>query len=189
MKASARLYVVIGSICLMGAGKGVVQGQTFESHVFSDPNLLAAIFAQPPPPPSTPQPRPFLEDNGSLTKRRGALYATRPIPQDWEQFDREFAPQPHASPRTLDVLENGMYKVNQTVYSIKLAERKVNSMLNFEYSLHELGGYDYRSRQNAIDNFFDHATVKTDFNWDAPIGVYVGIRFQIKCESIFQFWK
>ena len=86
-------------------------------------------------------------------------------------------------------MEKGMYEVDQTLYSFKLFERKVNSLFNLEWTMRQLSDYDARSRANGLDTFFDHAKVRTDFNWDAPIGLYVGVRFQVKCNSIFQFWK
>jgi hypothetical protein len=172
---------------------GVVSAQTsFEAAAFSDPNLIAAIFA-PPPSKQTSVPSPQdLNDRLGFPSSRKEFHARTvlpPIPEDWEAFDKQFAPHQHPGQPSLQLLENGFYEFNQTIYSIKLFERKVNSLLNFEYSLRELGAYDSRSKENAIDNVFDHAAMKTDFNWDAPIGLFVGVRFQLKCDSIFQFWK
>jgi hypothetical protein len=159
---------------------------------FPDPVLLATIFSPSPPKPTVTLDEPIGKELPSLNRLRNDISAPsyKPaIPEDWEAFDKQFAPdrvdgQPH-----FQFLENGMYKVNQTLYSMKLFERQVNSLLNFEYSLHEISGYDARTKANQFDNFFDHAKLKTDFDWDAPVGIYVGLRFQIKCYSIFQFWK
>lgn len=111
------------------------------------------------------------------------------IPRNWEEFDKHFAPDSRDVYTPVQWLEHGMYHVNQTLFAAELFERHVNGLLNLEYSLRELGNYDSRSEKNKLDGFFDHAKVKTDFDWDAPIGLYVGVRFQIKCDSIFQFWK
>jgi len=190
MSATSKFVVVIAS-CIVGFAT-VVRGQIVaESHAFADPNLLAAIFAPPPTRSANTYVPPQLDIRSEMptTKHEIRLpYRKPPIPENWEAFDKQFAPEMQ-NKRSLQILENGLYEVNQTLYSIKLFERNVNSMLNFEYKLRELGGYDSRSRLNAIDGFFDHTTVRTDFNWDAPIGLYIGVRLQIKCDSIFAFWK
>ena len=168
----------------------IVAQTVLESPAFSDPTLLAAIFVPEKPirsfeeavtPPSSELTS--LHHEFRLKPRR------LPIPEDWEEFDRRFSPEQHSGKPTLQLLENGMYQVNQVIYSVKLFERNVNSLLNVEWSLHEISGYDSRTKANELDNVFDHAKVKTEFDWDAPVGLYVGIRFQIKCDSIFQFWK
>jgi hypothetical protein len=186
----------------VGVGWGLVAGflvlldplaaQTvLESPAFSDPNLLAAIF-MPPLKPNRALDEPVtLPDSGFKATRQEFRRDLRrpPIPKDWESFDNQYAPASYPSQPTLRLMEKGMYEVNQTLYGLKLFERKVNSLLSLEWTMRELGGYDPRSKANAPDDFFDHARVKTEFNWDAPIGLYVGVRFQIKCDSIFQFWK
>lgn len=190
---AGRMSVVVSVVAVVCLGVSAVRAQSsFDTPVFSDPNLLAAIFAPPPTKPSPLQVPVLTEErDGFLNSKKEfrSAYVKASIPTDWEAFDKQFAPEKHPGQPTLQLLENGFYEVNQTIYSVKLFERKVNSLLNFEYSLRELGGYDPRSKENALDTFFEHAAVKTDFNWDAPIGLYVGVKFQIKCNSIFQFWK
>lgn len=192
MRASLKIVVTALLVVWLTGVKAVLAQAYFDTPAFSDPNLLAAIFAPSLSKQTSLDTPTEPDDRLSLTRSRRHFQApTTPVrlPADWEAFDKQFAPQPHPGQPSLQLLENGFYEVNQTIYSIKLFERKVNSLLNFEYSLRELGAYDSRSKENAIDDYFSHATVKTDFNWDAPIGVYLGVKFQIKCDSIFQFWK
>jgi hypothetical protein len=168
----------------------IVAQTTLEAPVFSDPTLLAAIFV--PSKPARTFEEPVTQPNSEFTGLRQE-FQFKPrrvaIPKDWQAFEKQFAPEQHNGKPALQLIENGMYQVNQLIYSVKLFERNINSLLNFEWSLHELTGYDPRTKANALDSMFDHAKVKTDFEWDAPVGLYVGVRFQLKCDSIFQFWK
>src|ERR1043166_5999803 len=118
----------------VGVGGGLVIGllvflnqiaaQTvLESPAFSDPNLLAAIFVPAKSIPSfdevvTPPSSEFpsLHREFRLKPRR------LPIPDDWEEFDKRFSPEQHSGKPTLQLLENGMYQVNQIIYSVKLFE-------------------------------------------------------------------
>jgi len=192
MRAS-RKTVVVG--CGLAIGSAVflnplVAQTVLESPAFSDPNLMAAIFAPSKPVRTFDEPVTRLDSEYTGMRKEFRLKPRKfPIPKNWEAFDKRFAPEKHNGKPVLQLLENGMYEVNQVVYSVKLFERNVNTLLNFEWSMRELGGYDSRTKANAPDNFFDHAKVKTEFDWDAPVGLYVGVRFQIKCHSIFQFWK
>jgi len=192
MRASRHFCIVVGAACIaMFAHCGFAQ-TVLESQPFSDPSLLAAIFVPAPSRPENNFDRPASSDQLEVARVRREFHLPfhKPsIPKDWESFERQFAPETHKGQPTLQMVEDGMYTLNQTVYSIKLFERNVNSLLNFEWSLHELNGYDSRSRANDLDNFFDHAKLRTDFDWDAPVGIYIGVRFVIKCDSIFQFWK
>jgi hypothetical protein len=175
---------------LVGGGNGSLAQTAFESPALSDPSLLAAIFAPTSrKPAATDQPVVSEKSPFGRVQREFRQPARRRIPENWEAFEKQFAPEAHPDQPHLQLLENGLYTVNQTIYSIKLFERNINSLLNLEYSLNELRGYDARSKANELDNFFDHAKLKTEFDWDAPIGLYVGVKFQIKCDSIFQFWK
>jgi hypothetical protein len=154
--------------------------------------LLAAIFAPQKPVKTIERRQEIALERANLGRNgrdvRVNLY--RPsIPENWQAFEKEFAPTQYPDQPHLQILENGLYEVNQTLYSLKLFERQVNSLLSLEYSMRDLSGYDARSKKNELDNFFDHAKFKTEFDWDAPIGLYVGVKFQVKCYSIFQFWK
>jgi hypothetical protein len=192
MRAS-RNAVAVGCGLAIGCAaflNQLVAQPALESPAFSDPNLMAAIFAPSKPVRAFDEPVTRLDSDYTGLRKEFRLKPRRvAIPKDWEAFEKQFAPEQHNGRPVLQWIENGMYQVNQIVYSIKLVERNVNSLLNFEWSLHELSGYDPRTKANALDNFFDHARVKTDFDWDAPIGLYVGVRLQVKCDSIFQFWK
>jgi hypothetical protein len=194
MRASRKSYIEVGVVAVtcFVASLSLSAQTTLESPAFSDPHLFAAIFAPQKPAPSY-VPRREADLGRSSFGRDGRdirvnLYRP-PIPKDWQAFEERFAPEQYPDQPHLQLLENGMYEFNQTLYSLKLFERDVNSLLSFEYSMRELSGYDSRSRENKLDNFFDHAKVKTEFDWDAPIGLYVGVKLQIKCDSIFQFWK
>src|ERR1051326_3965547 len=161
-----------------------------ESPSFSNPNLLAAIFMPQKPVRMVDEPVVPSDPGFTRTRHEFRLDARKArIPADWEEFETMYGPASRPGQPTLRFMEKGMYEVNQTLYSLKLFERKINSLLSLEWTMSELGGYDSRSKANELDNFFDHARVKTEFDWDAPIGLYVGVRFQLQCDSIFQFWK
>ena len=193
MKARRQLFVVVVATLIAGLPSltRVVTGQiAFESPAFSDPNLLASIFTPVRTRPSADAQVRLVERESQFGRGHHEFHLPRQaIPTSWEEFDKQFAPEQPSNKPTLHLLENGMYQANQMIYSVKLFERNVNSLLNFEWNLHEISGYDSRSKANELDNLFDHAKVKTDLNWDAPVGLYVGVRFQIKCHSIFQFWR
>jgi len=192
MRASRKVVAVAGGLVLsiLWPSSPTNAQAVLESSSFADPNLLAAIFT-----PSkserraaevtAPAARDFVDVRHEFSLRPPKYR----IPENWEAFERQYAPKTDHSKPTLNLMEKGMYEVNQTLYSLKLFEKQVNSLLSFEYTMRELGGYDPRSKQNKIDDFFDHAKVKTEFDWDAPIGLYVGVKLQIQCDSIFQFWK
>ena len=193
MRASRQCVVVVFFLAVGFGGKTTeLSAQTvLESPAFSDSRLLAAIFASPPSRPTSSDEVPPVEGLEPVRLRKDfeLPYRKARVPDDWDAFEKQFGVVKHEGNTHLQILEDGMYKVNETIFSIKLFERRVNSLLNLEYSFHELTGYDSRSKDNEIDNFFDHAKLKTDFDWDAPVGLYVGLRLQIKCYSIFQFWK
>lgn len=194
MKANCKFVAVLGGLCL-GCGDLTMAGSpntSIESSSIADPNILAAIFT-PAPSQTTPTlARPVAPDPVGPADTTQVfqlpVYRTQ-IPRDWEDFDKKFSPEQHPGQPALQLLENGLYQVNQTIFSVKLFERKVNSMMNFEYTLSDIAGYDSRTKANRIDSFFSNASLKSDFNWEAPVGLYVGFRFEIRCNSIFQFWK
>src|ERR1051326_4597807 len=121
MRASQKVVSVV-SFCLGLAGEvGVVSAQTsFEAAAFSDPNLIAAIFA-PPPSKQTSVPSPQdLNDRLGFPSSRKEFHARTvlpPIPEDWEAFDKQFAPHQHPGQPSLQLLENGFYEFNQTIRS------------------------------------------------------------------------
>jgi hypothetical protein len=192
MRASRKFAVVLGGVILgvcLVAGRASAQA-VFDSPSLADPSLIAAIFNPPKRVKPAEEVFAFSPEDAETGRYEFRLKPRKPpLPRDWEAFDKQYAPTNETSGPTVRLLEKGLYEVNQTLYSLKLFERQVNSLLSLEYSMRELGGYDSRSKQNRLDDFFDHAKVKTEVDWDAPIGLYVGIKFQIPCDSIFQFWK
>ena len=194
MRARSQLVALFVFVLVVGfywQPEALLAQVVLESPAFSDPALLAVIFT-PPSNATNIRDVPRLENVSGPARLRGDFklsYPKAPIPENCDAFEERFGVEKQEGRPHLQLLENGMHKINETIFSIKLFERRVNSLLNLEYSLHELAGYDSRSKENELDNFFDHAKLKTDFDWDAPVGLYVGLRFQIKCYSIFQFWK
>src|SRR5947207_2819330 len=119
MKASRKLAVVVTSLVVGFAIRGVAQ-TLFETHAFSDANLIAGIFAPPPPKPGPDFRPPLGEGRAELPYARHEFHLPHekpPIPENWNAFEKQFAREEHKGQPSLQLLENGLYQVNQTLYS------------------------------------------------------------------------
>lgn len=194
MRANQKLAVIAGTIwvcctCLAHAGSADAM---LESPSPVTPAVMAAIFPAPPSRSAISPDRSYALDQsspGSATRGFERPVYKLQLPHDWEEFEDRFAREEHPGQPTLELLGNGIYHINEMLFSVKLFERNVNSMMNFAYTLHEIAGYDSSARANRSGGFLNNASVKSDFKWDVPVQLYVGLRFEIRCSSVFQFWK
>src|ERR1043166_1458727 len=110
MRASCQCVVAVLFLVVGFADKTTeLFAQTvLESPAFSDPSLLAAIFASPPSRVTSTPEVPPIESLEPVRLRRDfeLPYRKARIPDDWDAFERQFGVEKHEGSAHLQILED-----------------------------------------------------------------------------------